>query len=117
MSYNRVVEGDYYGYEVKVAYSGNVTLEDESRFFDSVVKIDWNTIAAYKIEYKGTRQKEKGSVARGLIGGLLLGPLGFIAGAPGEETAYGIALYFVDGKRCGIEVDESIKNAIERVLK
>ena len=64
------------------------------------------------------RKSASSGVARGLVGGALLGPVGLLAGGLSAKSKgiYQIAILFKDEKRSLIEVDDKIYKTLIKVL-
>lgn len=118
----KVIAGDYegkivQGYHIKGrgsfhciplgkgfhAWSEYVVLEDD--------------IAKYEVIDEDIRKSAASGVARGLVGGALLGPVGMLAGGLSAKSKgkYQIAVEFKDGKRSLIEADKQLYNAIVKM--
>ena len=72
------------------------------------------TIESYELITDEHRKSAKSGIARGLVGGALLGPVGMPAGGMSAKSKgiYQIAIQFKDGKRSLLEVDDKIYKAI-----
>lgn len=72
------------------------------------------TIESYGLITNEHRKSAKSGIARGLVGGALLGPVGMLAGGMSAKSKgiYQIAIQFKDGKRSLLEVDDKIYKAI-----
>ena len=60
------------------------------------------------------RKSAKSGIARGLVGGALLGPVGMLAGGITAKSKgiYQVAVQFKDGKRRLLEVNDKFYKAI-----
>ena len=72
------------------------------------------TIESYELITDEHRKSAKSGIARGLVGGALLGPVWMLAGGMSAKSKgiYQIAIQFKDGKRSLLEVDDKIYKAI-----
>lgn len=72
------------------------------------------TVESYELITDEHRKSAKSGIARGLVGGALLGPVGMLAGGMSAKSKgiYKIAIQFKDGKRSLLEVDDKIYKAI-----
>lgn len=72
------------------------------------------TIESYELITDEHRKSAKSGIARGLVGGALLGTVGMLAGGMSAKSKgiYQIAIQFKDGKRSLLEVDDKIYKAI-----
>lgn len=111
---NKVIAGDYEGVYISYAL-GQISLA--TGFFKSV-DINKKNVANYEVITDEHRKSAASGVARGLVGGALLGPVGMLAGGISAKSKgiYQIAIEFNDGKRSLIEVDDKIYKAITKAL-
>lgn len=72
------------------------------------------TVESYELITDEHRKSAKCRIARGLVGGALLGPVGILAGGMSAKSKgiYQVAIQFKDGKRSLLEVDDKIYKAI-----
>jgi hypothetical protein len=72
------------------------------------------TVESYELITDEHRKSAKSGIARGLVGGALLGPVGMLAGGMSAKSKgiYQVAIQFKDGKRSLLEVDDKIYKAI-----
>ncbi|WP_195607758.1 hypothetical protein [Intestinimonas butyriciproducens] len=107
---NAVIAGDYQG--KAVIRSGNqvqILLK-----IMHTMDLNKETVESYELVTEDISKSAASGVARGLVGGALLGPVGLLAGGLSAKNkgAYQIALAFKDGKRSLIEVDDKIYKAL-----
>lgn len=112
MARNMVIAGDYKEYRIKVGF-GKPRI---SISYGQDVELTKETIASYEVITEDKRKSISSGLARGLLGGALLGPAGMLAGGmsaknKGEMT---VAILFQDGKKSLIEVEEGIYKEIVR---
>lgn len=107
---NKVVAGDYIDKPiVRVGMFASIAVG----IFKKNVDLDKNNIASYELITDEHRKSAASGIARGLVGGALLGPVGLLAGLSAKNKGiYQVAIQFKDGKRSLIEVDDKIYNAI-----
>lgn len=114
---NAVLSGDYSGKELMLA-ANEVSIH--MGLLKKAVSISQKTVASYEeITAVDTNKKSaKSGVARGLVGGALLGPVGALAGGLSARNAgiYQMQINFKDGKTSVIEVDEKYHSAIVRSI-
>ena len=113
---NKVVAGDFEGNKISCSF-GTAYLN----FMLNNVALDKNSVASYEVVTDEHKKSAASGVARGAVGGILLGPAGLIAGvllAKGVGI-YNVAINFrlddpkkVAGKRCLIEIDEPTYKAL-----
>ncbi|HBF0400296.1 hypothetical protein QPD78_04360 [Clostridioides difficile] len=105
---NKVIAGNYKGCKVTSMLGvTSITLGP------SITK---TTVEAYELVTDEHRKSAKSGIARGIVGGTLLGPVGMLAGGLSAKNKgiYTIAIKFKDGNECLIEVDDKIyKNVIK----
>jgi hypothetical protein len=71
------------------------------------VRINKNTVESYKIVHEETRKSVTSAIVRAALGGLVLGPVGLAAGVTARSVGtHTVALYFKDGKKCLVELDD-----------
>lgn len=107
---NKVIAGDYIGNMVGQALG----MPYISTSFTKSISINSATIESYELLTDEHRKSAKSGIARGIVGGALLGPVGMLAGGMSAKSKgiYQIALQFKDGKKSLIEVDDKIYKAI-----
>jgi hypothetical protein len=107
---NKVVAGDYEG--KAVGRGGNLAFISVG----IIKSIDLNkkNVKSYELITDEHRKSAASGVARGIVGGVLLGPVGMLAGGVSAKSKgiYQVAIEFNDGKRSLLEVDDKIYNAI-----
>lgn len=107
---NKVIAGEYDGKAISASF-GIVSIITG---FGKSVNIDSSNVESYELLTDEHRKSAKSGVARGLVGGALLGPVGLIAGgiSAKEKGIYQIAIMFKDGNKSLIECDDKIYKAI-----
>lgn len=107
---NAVIAGDYIGKQV-IGTLGNVQIVTG---FGKGTPISKTTVDSYELITDEHRKSAASGVARGIVGGALLGPVGMLAGGLSAKTKgiYQVAIQFKDGKRSLIEVDDKIYKAV-----
>ena len=108
MAKNRVIAGDYNGASV-VAVLGSVMVGG--------ISVEKWTVEAYEVITEEHRKSAASGIARGLVGGAILGPVGLLAGLTAKnKDTYNIAIVWKDGKKSLVEVDDKIYKAIVKKL-
>mgnify|MGYP004666996741 CR=1 FL=1 len=104
---NRVIAGDYMNQPVST-FLGMVSID--KGFGKEQTAINKKTVESYELITDEHRKSAKSGIARGLVGGALLGPVGMFAGGISAKSKgiYVIAISFKDGKRSLIEVNDKI---------
>lgn len=106
---NKVIAGDYDGKMVMQTF-GMVSIS--TGLFKSV-DVNRETIEEYEIVDESNRTSAVSAVGRGLAGGLLLGPVGMLAGLSAKKKGVHIvAIRFKDGKKSLLEIDDKIYSAL-----
>jgi len=108
-----VIAGEYLGWIVKLGFGG-VTL---NRGFKKI-QLNKSTIESYELVTDEHRKSASSGIARGIVGGVLLGPVGMIGGAVSakEKGIYQIAVQFKDGDKSLLKVDKNIYNRLVQDL-
>jgi len=106
---NKVIAGDYQGNLITQAFGiVNIT----TGFLKSLV-LDKTTIKEYEIIDEESRKSATSAVGRAFVGGVILGPIGWLAGLSAKKKGtHTIAIEFLDGKKSLIEVDDKIYKAL-----
>ncbi len=107
---NRVVAGDYTGMAVGAAALTPYIITGFVKSFN----LDKQTVESYEVITDEHRKSAASGVTSDIVGGVLLGPVGVLAGelSAKNKDIYQIAINFKDGKRSLIEVDDKIYKAI-----
>jgi len=107
---NRVIAGDYAEKQV----IGTFGMVQIATGLTKGIAVDKTTIDSYELITDEHRKSAASGVARGLVGGALLGPVGMLAGGLSAKNKgiYQVAIQFKDGKRSLIEVDDKIYKSI-----
>lgn len=108
---NRVLSGDYAGKQI---LGGGISQAGISIGFVKQLYLNKTTVESYEVINNENQKSMASGVARGIVGGALLGGVGAIAGAASAKNKgiYTIPIQFKDGKRSLIEVDDKIYKAI-----
>ncbi len=107
---NKVIAGDYEG--KLVGKSGRVAFISIGLI--KSINLDKKSVKSYELITDEHRKSAASGVARGIVGGALLGPVGMLAGGISAKSKgiFQIAVEFNDGKRSLLEVDDKIYNTI-----
>ena len=114
MAVNMVIAGDYKNKGVGAGFKG-------AFIATSILHPTYLTkdnVESWELITDEHRKSAASGVARGLVGGVLLGPVGMLAGglSAKNKSTYDIAIQFKDGKKSLIEVDKNIYKALMRTL-
>ena len=107
---NRFIAGDYEGKQVLSTF-GMVQIATS---LTKGIPINKTTIEGYELITDEHRKSAASGVARGLVGGALLGPVGLLAGGLSAKNKgiYQVAVQFKDGSRSLIEIEDKIYKAL-----
>lgn len=116
MAANAVIEGDY-KHKPIYAPTGKPYIHNGMGKAKRVY-ISRDTVTSYDVVDEDSRKSAGSGVARGLVGGALLGPVGAVAGglSAKNKRSITIAIEFKDGKRSLLEVDGNLYKAIVQAL-
>ena len=114
MAKNRVTSGDYLG--CMVGQSFGIPYIAIKIF--KTMNLDKSVVESYEVINSDSSKSAKSAIGRSLVGGFFLGGVGVLAGGLSAKNrgTYSIAIYFKDGKKSLIEVDDKIYNAIVKTL-
>lgn len=105
---NKVVAGDYEGRQVMQTF-GIVSIST-SGF--KTLDLDKTTVAEYEILDEESRKSATSAVGRAFVGGVILGPVGWLAGLSAKsKSSHVVAVEFKDGKKSLIEMDKKVYSA------
>ncbi|MBQ5320338.1 MAG: hypothetical protein J6K17_14705 [Oscillospiraceae bacterium] len=109
MAKNKVIAGDYNGSAVTNVL-GSVMVGSMS--------FAKYTVDDYEVITEDHRKSAASGIARGIVGGSLLGPVGMLAGSLSAKNkgVYTVAVAWKDGKKSLIEVDDKIYKAMVKVM-
>ncbi|MEK4425863.1 hypothetical protein [Solibacillus sp. FSL K6-1523] len=105
MAQNKVIAGDYQGKNIMVGRNEILLYTSFTKSFP----LNKTSVSSYELITEEHRKSAVSGVSRGLVGGVLLGPVGLLAGLSAKNKGtHTIAIEFLDGKRSLIEVNEKI---------
>lgn len=109
---NMVVAGDYRGKAVSFSFGLPCIVIK----FGKTLNLSKNTVESYELITDEHRKSAASGVARGLVGGALLGPVGMLAGGLSAKSRgiYQVAIQFKTGEKSLLEIDDNIYKAIIR---
>ena len=108
---------------LKIAFLREITLETLLlKHWDHLISelgsgnLFISTVDSYELITDEHRKSAASGIARGLVAGALVGPVGLLAGGLSAKTKgiYQVAIQFKDGKRSLVEVDDKVYKAIVR---
>ena len=112
---NQVISGAYLGYKIN-SFLGELALSNWSS--TQSISINKNNVSSIE-SVDSSKQRDTGStIARGIVGGILLGPAGMVGGAllGKSNEVHLLSINFKDGKKSLIEVDSKIYKEILKRL-
>ncbi|MDF2608881.1 MAG: hypothetical protein K0R92_355 [Lachnospiraceae bacterium] len=111
---NKILAGDYAGKPIMFT-AGKLAIG--VKLFKNL-ELNKNTVESFEVITDDIRKSAASGIARGAVGGVLLGPIGMLGGALSAKNkgTYQIALLFKDGKRSLIEVDDKFYKELIKVL-
>jgi len=108
MAQNKVIAGEYVGKNI----NGSFGVVSIGLSFTKTLILDKSTVESYEVITEEHRKSATSGIARGLVGGALLGPVGLLAGLSAKNKGtHTLAVEFKDGTRSLIEIDEKIYKA------
>ena len=109
---NKVIAGDYEGSKIVMSL-GVVMIR---RGFKHIA-LNKQNVTEYEILDAETRKNAVSAVGRAFVGGVIIGPLGWLAALSAKRKGiHTIALEFSDGKRSMIEIDEKMYKPLVKSL-
>ncbi|MDD7625020.1 MAG: hypothetical protein PUJ56_02400 [Butyricicoccus sp.] len=110
---NGVIAGDYKGYDM-IRFFGKIHLMG---ILPPPIIIDKTTVERYEVVDKNNETSISSAFGRAAAGSLLFGPIGLAAGFTAQKkNIHTIALYFKDGKKSLLEVNDANYKAIMKKL-
>ena len=108
MAKNKVIAGDYNGYNINTGWGGFTFTPPLFSQHNARIDINRNTVCGYEIMTNDHRKSAVSGIMRGVIGNYFFGNAGMIGGTMSakNKSDYIIAVSFYDGRRSLIEVDE-----------
>lgn len=112
---NKVIAGDYLNCSV-LKISELICINSG---FKKLLELDQTTVTNYELITEEHRKSAISGVSRGLVGGVLLGPVGLLAGLTAKNKGtHFVAIEFKDGKKSLLEIDDKIyKTLIQKMFK
>ena len=109
MATNYVVSGAYRNKIILVRYNIASIMINTSKYIELA---KWS-VERYSILNDDTRKSMSSAMTRGIVGGLLFGNAGAMAGglSAKNKTVYPIAVEFKDGNKSVIKIDDKVYTA------
>jgi len=110
MAKNMVIAGDYSGKPISYTLGSAVLMIS----IGNALVLNKKVVDEYQEITEEHRKSAASGVARGIVGGALLGPVGLLAGGLSAKSkgTHVVAISFKDGKRSLIEVDSKLYKGI-----
>jgi hypothetical protein len=113
MGKNKVVAGDYEGKALLYSYG---KLEIINGFLKTI-PISKDTVEEYEVIDESSRKSAASAVGRGFVGGLVLGPVGLLAGISAKSKGtHIVAIQFKDGKKSLLDLNDKYYNGMVKIL-
>ena len=110
---NRVIAGDYEG-KMVMSTLGIVSI---STGFTKSIELNKDTVEEYEIIDESKRKSAVSAVGRAFVGGVILGPVGWLAGLSAKSKGtHVIAVQFKDGKKSLLQIDDKIYSSLIKKL-
>ncbi|MCI1615410.1 hypothetical protein [Heyndrickxia oleronia] len=111
---NKVIAGDYKGKTIISTFGG---LSIPPGFTSKGVEINKDNVEEYEVITEESRKSATSAVGRAFVGGVILGPVGWLAGLSAKSKGiHTVAIQFKDGKKSLIEIDDKIYSTLIKVL-
>lgn len=107
MAKNTIIAGDYKGNVCISLSNGKIGMA--TGLFKSM-EFNKETVKSYEVVTEETAKSVSSGIARGIVGGILLGPAGMIGGAllAKNKGMHQVAIEFSDGKKSLVELDDKL---------
>lgn len=117
MGKNKVIAGDYKGQRVarEYGYFGPVAIL--GRGFGPAIRLEKEVVDNYTLVDEDKRRDAVEAVGRGLLGSMVLGAPGLLAGIGARSKGtYTLAVAFKDGKQSLVELDKDMYSKLIKQL-
>lgn len=113
MATNMIIAGDYKDRMLVASKNGLVI----GVSFTKRVQLNKDTVEKYELIEEEHRTKAMSAIGRGMVGSLVLGPVGILAGLSAKKKGtHIVAVQFKDGKESLIEIDDKLYKILIRTL-
>lgn len=108
-----VIAGEYKGSGINAGFNSITICKGFKR-----IKLTKDMVESYELITDDHRKSAASGIARGLVGGALLGPVGMLAGGLSAKNkgTYQVAVEFKDGKRSLLELDDLTYKTLIKIL-
>ena len=102
---NKVIAGDYTGRSVSSAWGSTYIVLGAGK----MKNLDKGTVDEYEVITEDHRKSAVSGITRGLVGGVLLGPVGLLGGLSAKNKGtYQVAIKWKNGGKSLVEIDDKI---------
>lgn len=110
---NMITAGEYQGAGIKTGFNSITICKGLKR-----IKLTKDMVESYELITDEHRKSAVSGVARGIVGGALLGPVGMLAGGLSAKNKgiYNVAVEFKDGKKSLMELDDLGYKTLIKIL-
>jgi hypothetical protein len=110
---NKVIAGDYEGKQVDMTF-GVIQIING---FTKTVVLDKTSVSEYEVIDESKRKSAVSAVGRAFVGGVILGPVGWLAGLSAKSKGtHLVAIQFKDGKKSLLEINDKIYSGLVKKL-
>lgn len=111
---NRVIAGDYTGRKVRCSRNRIAF----TKTFSAPIEVNDVTVAKYEVIDQENTKNLVSAFGRGLIGNMLFGSVGMVAGAMSAKnsTAVIVSIEFKNGDKSLVEIDKNIYKVLLKIL-
>ena len=110
---NKVVAGDYEGKPITQTF-GKIMI---TAGWMKTVEISKVTVKEYEVIDQDSRKSATSAVGRAFVGGVILGPVGWLAGLSAKnKSSHTLAIEFKDGKKSLVEIDKKLYSLLIKKL-
>ncbi|MEH7389669.1 hypothetical protein [Bacillus sp. JJ1474] len=114
MAKNKVIAGDHQGKKIMTTFG---IVQIPGGFTSKGIEINQDTVEEYEIIDEKSRKSAASAVGRAFVGGVILGPVGWLAGLSAKSKGtHTLAIQFKNGERSLIEVDDKIYSSLMKKL-
>lgn len=119
MAQNKVIAGDYEGKNIMLSQRSVFGKTEVFLFTGFTEKFPLNkgSVDSYELITEEHRKSAVSGVARGIVGGALLGPVGLLAGLSAKNKGtHTLAIEFIDGKKSLIEINDKMYKTLMKSM-
>ncbi|MGE7837991.1 hypothetical protein [Viridibacillus arvi] len=110
---NKVIAGDYQGKNILHTF-GIVSIATS---LTKTIDLNKDLVEEYEVIDESSRKSATSAVGRAFVGGVILGPVGWLAGLSAKSKGvHVVAIQFKDGKKSLIEINDKIYSSLVKKL-